>query len=281
MKEKHPAPPHPVRDRSPGLQSAFSRLNFECLSDRWSGWKADYNVRCANGHKFQKPLIALLKLKGCTLCRAGARQTRQVDLAQQLQQIAQSHGGSWLNDNLRTALSFYTFTCSAGHFWTARGHEVLQGSWCPYCPASNAEPALARMAKAAQEKGGVLLSESFAGTTHKYRFRCKEGHEWDSRIQNILNGSWCKKCHTNSRKLTLEIAQQHARDHGGECLSTHYAGCLTHLLWSCKEGHQWLSPLTRIRSGHWCAECSRIRRKKSKLPANVAVTQARSDSGKP
>ena len=44
---------------------------------------------------------------------------------------------------------------------------------------------------------------------------------------------------------------------GGKCLSENYINNRTPLLWTCKNQHQWYSPLFQVKdSGHWCRKCN-------------------------
>ena len=60
----------------------------------------------------------------------------------------------------------------------------------------------------------------------------------------------------STRRLSIELMQQIAKEHGGRCLSSEYKNGTTSLLWECSEGHQWKTPyLGRVSKGSWCPTC--------------------------
>jgi hypothetical protein len=56
-----------------------------------------------------------------------------------------------------------------------------------------------------------------------------------------------------------------AARHGGQCLSTEYAGPTGKLRWRCSKGHEWITSPARVRNGFWCAICAKQRRRSSRL----------------
>ena len=61
----------------------------------------------------------------------------------------------------------------------------------------------------AQKKGGECLSETYTGIKSKLRWRCKEGHEWDTALDGVKNrNTWCRKCYDINRCCGLEEEAQ-------------------------------------------------------------------------
>jgi hypothetical protein len=114
--------------------------------------------------------------------------------------------------------------------------------------------------------GGVCLSSAYVSSREKLRFRCKNGHEWETIPILILNGHWCPKCSSVNmglvRRLTIREMYKLAEERGGRCVSTEYINANTHLLWECKNGHQWLAIPNSIKRGTWCPICAKENRKK-------------------
>jgi hypothetical protein len=67
---------------------------------------------------------------------------------------------------------------------------------------------------------------------------------------------------TTRTKYTIEDAQKLAQNNGGRCLSQKYINNKFYLDWMCEKGHTWGSSFKNIKEGSWCAECSRIKRRK-------------------
>lgn len=115
------------------------------------------------------------------------------------------------------------------------------------------------MQKIAKDRGGKCLSSKYINVKTKLQWKCKEGHIWESRPHNILQGNWCPYCANKKQRDTLrgsmDEMQKIAKQRGGRCLSKAYINALTKLKWQCKEGHKWAASLASIKSGHWCPIC--------------------------
>lgn len=129
----------------------------------------------------------------------------------------------------------------------------------------------------ADKKDGKCLSSEYTNIETKMLWKCKDGHEWKATLNNIKNcNQWCPYCSGNV-KLSLETAQEVAKEKNGKCLSAEYINNGTDLLWECSFGHKWFAPLDRIKNaGRWCPYCS----KKAKLNIEVARQMAIEKGGK-
>ena len=114
---------------------------------------------------------------------------------------------------------------------------------------------LDNLKKIAIEKGGECLSSSYCGYKGFLDFKCSRGHTWRTTPGSIYNGAWCHEC-GGSKKLTIEHAYKIAKERNGECLSVEYKNTDSKLLWKCKDGHEWHSSYSQIRSGKWCPYCA-------------------------
>ena len=107
----------------------------------------------------------------------------------------------------------------------------------------------------AKKRGGVCVSTVYSDAHTKLRWRCQEGHEWESKPNYVQQGNWCPQC-GGSAPLTLGEMQAVARDRGGECLSPRYVNNLIKLKWRCQEGHEWEAASSSVKLGRWCPTCS-------------------------
>ena len=92
----------------------------------------------------------------------------------------------------------------------------------------------------------VDIGASFGGNERQGRAKA---HSID------MNGTWCPVC-GGSYPLNLGMMQDHARKHGGECLSIRYVNSKAHLHWKCAEGYEWTAKADHVLKGHWCPICS-------------------------
>lgn len=133
---------------------------------------------------------------------------------------------------------------------------------------------------AAREMGGECLSTAYVNIATPLRFRCANGHEWDTRPSNIRHGNWCPLCNSKP-KHTIEAMRALAQARGGKCLSTKYLNANSHLTWQCAEGHQWKATGSDIKNArHWCPVCARqVAGSKTWLGLNVAQQSAAERGG--
>ena len=116
------------------------------------------------------------------------------------------------------------------------------------------------MQNLAHTKGGQCLSEKYIDGRTKLKWRCLNGHVWDSTPHNAKRGEWCRKCHLekvhNARRLTIEDMRKIANTRGGRCLSEAYLGICVRLRWRCKKGHVWETTPASVKYGSWCPKCA-------------------------
>jgi hypothetical protein len=116
----------------------------------------------------------------------------------------------------------------------------------------------------AQRHGGKCLSRVYSNCYSKLKWQCFRGHRWEAPLHNVMSkGSWCPDC--SSRRLTIQTAQDAAKEYGGRCLSTTYTNNKIPLRWECKLGHHWKAALDNVKNkGNWCPKC-KMTRKQGKL----------------
>jgi hypothetical protein len=72
--------------------------------------------------------------------------------------------------------------------------------------------------KIAKEKKGKCLSNEYIGTSKKYKWECSEGHQWESKLSNVIHlGRWCPEC-GGSKRLSIEDMHELAAKFGGKML---------------------------------------------------------------
>lgn len=247
-------------DFSPGSRRNLARLQFTCLDEQWRGVAASYRFQCRQGHVIVCTALHLKGLLGCRLCREASYVRRLTQSAAQ--------GGSQCLDTERPWKGVgtrYRFRClrNPEHTWLRTYRFAVKNASCPYCSLvkksaqSRDRKGLQRLQAAAQKHGGECLASAFIGVNHKYPFRCANGHTWEALGSRILRGeNWCRRCHSDRIRLTLEDMRQAAAARGGECLSTEYHTYTTHYHWRCARGHSWRTTFAKIRQGHWCSTCA-------------------------
>ncbi|WP_230426015.1 hypothetical protein [Ralstonia syzygii] len=173
-------------------------------------------------------------------------------------QLAQK-GHTLLDNEWRGQRASYRFRCVHGHETSRSGVRVLR--FLIDCPTCEAEAKLARLQQIAQQAGGECLSTRYSNSAAKYPFRCRLGHEFETRGDRVLMGGWCPRCAPTRRgearrDLTgLARIQEAARKRGGEWLPQPYARMTDAYRFRCAEGHEWTAPGSAVVHGKWCRLC--------------------------
>ena len=107
----------------------------------------------------------------------------------------------------------------------------------------------------ASARGGRCLSTDYVNARSRLQWKCKEGHQWHARPENIRSGHWCPTCAGVERK-TIEDMQVLASTKGGKCLSGRYVNARVKLEWECAKGHRWRAVPNSVQQGCWCSECA-------------------------
>lgn len=73
--------------------------------------------------------------------------------------------------------------------------------------------------------GGACISSEYRHNRGKLRWRCAEGHEWETTADIVKRGCWCPICSDKARLSDLKAqsflrVQAIAREKGGRCLFT-------------------------------------------------------------
>jgi hypothetical protein len=240
------------------LQEAAAAQGGGGLSEVYSGVTARYRFRCKHGHEWEPVGGNVRRGDWCSSCAKAA--SFHPDGLARLQQAAVAKGGVCLSEAYSGVMARYRFRCRHGHEWDAVGKEILSGYWCRLCAttARFRSDGLAQLQHAAASKGGVCLSEVYAGTKARHRFRCKHGHEWDALGKVILRGCWCSPCAKAARFAAdgLVRLQQAAVAKGGVCLSEVYTGTHARYRFRCRHDHEWETLGKNILRGDWCSPCA-------------------------
>lgn len=176
-----------------------------------------------------------------------------------MQEIAKKRGGRCLSKEYVNNHTHLEWQCECGNVWPAIPNNVIRGSWCPKCAAENLprKPTIEDMQQLAKERGGKCLSKEYTNSGTKLTWQCHEEHTWEAAPRDVKQGTWCRRCVMNSKKLTIEDMQQLAEKRGGKCLSKKYINSRTKLKWQCSEDHPpWEATPKSIKKGTWCRRCA-------------------------
>ncbi len=233
----------------------------KCLSRHYINSHSKLRWQCAEEHKWEAISANIQQGQWCPYC-AGFHSYS----IERMREIAEKRGGKCLSKKCVNSYSKLRWQCAEGHEWEATtAHIKNHGSWCPECghkrTADKRRGSIEEMQKLAKSRGGKCLSKEYVNKKAKLRWRCAEGHEWETSPDNIQSGCWCSQCYykrsADERRGSIEEMQKLAKSRGGKCLSEEYMNSGTKLRWRCAEGHKWEATASNVKDkGSWCPICS-------------------------
>ena len=228
-----------------------------CLDTEYKNNKHQMQWKCSEGHTFTANFGQVKDIgQWCRECSIIRRRTG----IEECQKAASERGGKCLTTEYKRNTEHMLWECKEGHQWNATfGHIKNSKSWCPKCVGHD-PITIQDCQKRASDLGGECLSDTYTwkGET---RWRCKEGHEWESKFMRCTV-QWCPYCAGNFNN-NLEVCQNYAKSKGGKCLSTEYKNSGEKMSWECNEGHKWKTGFGGMKNqGHWCQTCHFIHSRK-------------------
>jgi hypothetical protein len=128
------------------------------------------------------------------------------DNVKALNDLAISNGGQCLSTEYKGCKSKYRWKCSKGHEWETCLYNVKSGHWCPECSKERINKKWEKYRdeqkivyyNIAKSRNGECMSD-YRNLFTKMKFRCSEGHEWETLPLNIKTGHWCPICSRKNR----------------------------------------------------------------------------------
>jgi len=250
---------HHVKLAIEEMQKIAKERNGECLSKEYINIDTKLRWRCKEGHEWEAtPYHIKNREQWCPHCAGKVKLT-----IENMQEIAKERGGECLSKEYINSKTKLRWRCKEGHTWDASPNNIKWGTWCPDCgekrKAESLGLTIAEMQEIAKSRGGECLSKEYINAHIKLRWRCKEGHEWEARPNDIkTGGTWCPICARKKgwKKYTIEDMRKLAQIRGGQCLSNEYIHVKSKLRWRCKLGHEWENTPDHILANQWCPICA-------------------------
>lgn len=242
-----------VNERLQALRDIAEKRGGQCLSTEYVTAGAPLRWECGESHRWWSSANHVLAGTWCPRCLGMPRG----ELAR-LRRIARHRGGKCLSLEYAGSSTPLLWQCRKGHEWHAKPAGVVKGTWCPECGRHAPGPMLTldEMKRTAEERGGECLATTYHNALTPMWWRCGRGHEWETRAADIRRGQWCPVCATTFPG-TIDGMRAWARGLGGKCLSDEYDDPRVPLNWQCAKGHRFKALAKAVKSGVWCAKCSR------------------------
>ena len=169
--------------------------------------------------------------------------------------------------------------CKQGHEWRATIDSRSKGAGCPYCAGHKVLKGVNDLATVNPElaaewhptKNGVLTPDMVTRSARKkVWWQCKQGHDWQTTINNRSGGRGCPFCAgkkvlrgfndlaTVNHKLA---AEWHPTKNGDLTPDNVTKSSNKKVWWQCKQRHEWQATIASRNNGNGCPTCARQRQK--------------------
>ncbi|HZM02750.1 MAG TPA: hypothetical protein VFC44_06975 [Candidatus Saccharimonadales bacterium] len=170
------------------MQQLANKRGGQCLSKIYVNNRTKLRWRCKFGHFWEASPVAVRRGRWCHKCGGFLPHT----LAD-MRLLAHKRGGECLATKYAGRKTKISWRCAKGHIWQTTPGGVIAGAWCPYC--ANRPPITIEDVQAlAKTRRGECLSTRYVNSQTKLRFRCVEGHEWETIWNRLQQGMWCPAC---------------------------------------------------------------------------------------
>lgn len=164
--------------------------------------------KCKKGHSWQATIRHRNNGCGCPYCSGrlaikGESDLQTVNSSLVKEWVYEKNGGLSPSEISPHSDKKVWWKCKYGHEYVSTVDHRSNGRGCPYCSGRKVlegyndlptiNPALAKEWN--HEKNGTLKPKDFtANSGKKVWWKCKNGHEWEAKIQNRNNGRGCPYC---------------------------------------------------------------------------------------
>ncbi len=243
------------------MQKLAEKRGGRCLSAVYINNITPLRWECANGHQWKATPASIKRGSWCPACH---RRSWTID---DMHQLAAEKNGRCLSSTYINHHTKLIWECQYGHRWNTSPESIIYGRWCPDCSGTK-KKTIEDMQQLASKNKGQCLSAAYTNTRTPLRWRCAEGHEWETAPFNIQQGHWCPHCAGTYRPYRrkqatqwhIEDMQALAEEKGGKCLSEVYKSIPFKLTWECQKKHIWEATSSAVIEGCWCPFCARNRR---------------------
>ncbi len=164
--------------------------------------------QCNHGHRWEAPASSIRAGRWCPQCAISKTKSS----LEEYQAIAEARGGRCLSETYVNAHTKLRWQCKNNHVWAAKPNNVKNGQWCRLCGTADSAAkqklpnGLKICATIAESRGGKCLSSVYVNNRAPMRWRCAAGHEWNSPLGQIQDGSWCPTC---SEGIGERVVREH------------------------------------------------------------------------
>ena len=242
--------------------------------------------QCQHGHEWERRIPEQIVSDRCPYCTGKFPIKGKTDFQTTHPEIAKEwhptkNRGIEPSDFTFGSARLVWWQCEKGHEWEAKIFSRTSGANCSECQKERSlasaglslkNPELLNEWHPTLNEG--LNPEDFTfGSSRKVWWRCKEGHEWQSKINSrAINKTNCPYCRGNklNPNNTLGIVhpnlaeEWHPTKNGTLTPFNITKGSSRKVWWQCKQGHEWQAVIANRSLGNRCPYCVKQEKKQKK-----------------
>ncbi|MCK5116998.1 MAG: DUF559 domain-containing protein [Candidatus Aegiribacteria sp.] len=210
--------------------------------------------RCPDGHTWYATYSKIRMGRGCPVCAGHMRKTPR-----EYHELAKSLGLQWIGTEVQNTNTCTRWKCPCGFEWEATFKSIRVGAGCPDCTQKRLSDEKRikpdQYTQLAEYRGIIWLGPEVLSTSEKTKWKCKQGHTFESPYNSIQGGHGCPICAGNLPK-TLEDYHKLAKDCSLEWLGPSSENTRTKTRWRCKNGHVWKGSYGSVLRSRGCPLCA-------------------------
>lgn len=208
--------------------------------------------RCNQGHIWEATYRSVRKGNGCSYCSKCRKRTEE-----DYHILASEKGLEWIGILPRNVGVKTEWKCCNEHIYIATYTAVRLGGGCTHC-SGRAKKTREDYLALASKHGFELMEQGIPKSVHSNtRWRCKNGHIWNTSYRTISKGARCLHCGKSApkdRNDYITLAQKSGIEWIGELPPNVH----TNTRWRCVKGHGWSACYHGIRKGTRCPRCANM-----------------------
>lgn len=166
-----------------------------CISDYIRIDSQKLLIRCRKGHSWKAFPEEIINGKWCLYC--DTKKQRRKRIMKRIHDIEAAMGGKCLTNPIINLSQEMEWECGNGHRWKSAPLKISMAYPCIKCKESSNTR---RLLNVIEKNKGKLLSNIYSGNSPEIKVKCAKGHEWETTVYLILDGSWCPQCRKTSEK---------------------------------------------------------------------------------
>lgn len=178
--------------------------------------------------------------------------------------LVESKEGKLLDNIYISDSSPIQIICKQNHKFITTAGRLKSDRWCPEC-APNKKLNYKKVKQRLSDKNIKLISNNYVNSTTELKLQCKIcSYEWNSDYNNISSGRGCPKCgrkkSNDAKRISIEDVIAFAKQN--ELILRNpddYSGAHDKSTWICKNNHEFIRPLTKLKNNTKCPECKKLK----------------------